>query len=115
MEEHADQRLTTPVFVQITSLAYFVRQKYVIQNVKIILTAPTVLVSAILDLLEKTVMNLMVQVSGKSFGTVYTPMILLLITKVATVHLCWKVITLTMPTYQLARIVSHKMKVIVSV
>ena len=57
MEEHADQRLTTPVFVQITSLAYFVRQKYVIQNVKIILTAPTVLVSAILDLLEKTVMN----------------------------------------------------------
>ena len=37
------------------------------------------------------------------------------ITKVATVHLCWKVITLTMPTYQLARIVSHKMEVIVSV
>ena len=52
-----DQRLTTPVFVQITSLAYFVRQNYVIQNAKIILTAPMVLVNAILDLLEKTVMN----------------------------------------------------------
>ena len=52
-----DQRLTTPVFVQMALLAHIARQKYVIQNAKIILTAPTVLVSAILDLLEKTVMN----------------------------------------------------------